>query len=93
MQQWEYIVDDVYEDATFIPTSVPPGRLMTAEERMESYNLCAVGKRLQTAWTMTKYLQARGKQGWELLQAYRLVTGNEYEPGYWKSFFKRPAVS
>jgi hypothetical protein len=91
MVTWEYLVDDVYEDSTFIPPSVPPGRLMTVDERAESYNIFALGKGVQQAWTLTKYLQARGKQGWELLQAQRLITGNEYEPGYWKCFFKRPS--
>jgi hypothetical protein len=90
MVTWEYIVDDVYEETCFIPASVPPGRLMTIEERAESYSNFALGKKIVTAWSLTKYLQARGKQGWELLQAQRLVTGNEYEPGYWKCFFKRP---
>lgn len=89
MVTWEYLVDDVYEDSGFIPAGVPAGRLMTADERAESYSLYALGKKVQTAWTLTKYLHARGKQGWELVQAQRLVTGNEYEPGYWKCFFKK----
>lgn len=92
MVTWEYLVVDVYEECAFIPASVPAGRLMTVDERAESYNLFALGKKGQTAWTLTKYLQARGKQGWELVQAQRLVTGNEYEPGYWKCFFKKPAA-
>jgi hypothetical protein len=89
MVRWEYLVEDIYEDSDFMPPKVPPGRLMTVDERAESYRLFTVGKKIETAWPLTKYLQARGKQGWELLQAQRLVTGNEYEPGYWKCFFKR----
>ena len=91
MATWEYIVDDVYEDASFVPSNVPPGRLMNEEERIESYNMTSLGRKVVTAWTMTKYLQARGKQGWELIHAERLITGNEYEPAYWKCFFKRPS--
>ena len=93
MNTWEYLVDDVYEDASFIPTNVPPGRLMTADERAESYGLSSLGKKVVAAWTLTKYLQARGKQGWELIHTERLLTGNDYEPGYWKCFFKRPGGS
>lgn len=93
MVRWEYLVEDVYEDSEFIPAEVPPGRLMTADERRESYNLYALGKKKTvTSWTMTKYLQTRGNQGWELLQSQRMVTGNEYEPGYWKCFFKRALI-
>jgi len=91
MITWEYLVEEVYEDSEFIPANVPPGRLMTEDERAASYNLFALGKKVKTAWTLTKYLQARGKQGWELLQAQHMVTGNEYEPGYWKCFFKKPS--
>lgn len=90
MVKWQYLVEDVYEDSSFIPTKVPPGRLMNVTERAESYNLFALGKKAVKSWSMIEYLQARGKQGWELVQAQRLVTGNEYEPGYWKCFLKRP---
>ena len=92
MVRWEYLVEDIYEDSDFIPSNVPPGRLMTVEERAESYHLFTLGQKVETVWTLTKYLQARGKQGWELLQALRMVTGNEFEPGYWKCFFKKSST-
>ncbi len=90
MVKWQYLVEDIYEDCTFIPAKVPVGRLMTVAERAESYNLFALGKKAVKSWNMIEYLQARGKQGWELVQAQRLTTGNEYEPSYWKCFLKRP---
>jgi hypothetical protein len=89
MIKWDYLVEDIYEDSDFIPATVPPGRLMTEDERAESYGLFAVGKKVVKAWTLTKYMHARGKQGWELVQVAHLSTGNAYEPGYWKCFFKR----
>lgn len=91
MVKWDYLVEDLYEDAAFIPAQVPPGRLMTVDERAESYNLFALGKKAVRSWTLTKYLQARGNQGWELIQAQHLRTGNEYEPAYWKCIFKKAA--
>ena len=90
MLQWDYLVAELYEQLDFIPPSCPPGRLMTEKERVESYQLFAGGKKATTDMNLTKFLKVRGQQGWELVHVERLSTGNEYEPGYWKCFFKQP---
>lgn len=94
VQRWEYVVDDVYDDFSTIPEHVPPGRLMN-ESDFEAWLDLFNGKRGVKAskWTMAKFLNFRGAEGWEFIQATRMPGDkgvDEPGPDYWKVFFKRP---
>ena len=96
--KWDYLVEDVYDNFGGIPVSVPPNRLMNHEERMlfmKNMTLFIQGtpipKTELSQWTFQGFLQARGQQGWELVQATRLSTDLEPEPSYWRVIIKSPA--
>jgi hypothetical protein len=99
--KWDYLVESVYDDFSLVPESIPPNRLMDAHELLVyTDHVIAVmsGKPLDpsalSGWTFQRYLHVRGQEGWEMVQATRLLQGAGVrgvpDLAYWRVIFKRP---
>lgn len=98
-QEWQYLVEDVYDDFTLVPAEVPPNRLMTMNESLQylkNYNSILKGEAIKkpNPWTLLAYMARRGSEGWEMVQATRLAQqiGTTVTVAYWRMFFKQPVL-
>ena len=100
--KWDYLVEDVYESYQFVPVDVPIGRIMTDREQASwSRNIRSWMKSQEypknrfAELTFAMFLQQRGQQGWELVQATRIPASNPggleyYDPFYWRVILNAP---